>query len=630
MAIKSGSAPDPSKPQWWKKHRLARMFYEPLLVSNQEYYVWNATQREDFFVEDLKDSKKIVEGYRDTVSDVVIPETVLDDILGSIHYYVLKDEEFIKMNPHNPPKVFVLKGGTGTGKTSIVHSIACRAVDDAEKAHKAVWFSQISTHNILTKWLGDSEKAMARSFDVAFVRPTILFFDEAQALFTGVDGSKVDMGEDSGALAYKNVQATFLEKVNELIERKYPTILILATNEFGSLNEAVKRRGSSGTFDLDKLIDRKVLLEIVVKQSAKYKIELKSEDVLSTIEAKILALGHQVVTPADIVNVFGLVYERKMRDFKQSYLHRLESKVAPSQAKPTITLMDFRDINDLKEYAEENRSAAMKKIVQRIKPNVQMKDIGGMDEIKYNVLKDVQVALDYQRAIDAGATPVRGILLYGSAGTGKTYLGQAIANELNATLYMLHGAQIMSKWAGETEKIVSQMFDDARKTAPSIILIDEIDAMTLNREAGGHLGAVTTFLSEMGGTKPMQGVVVIGTTNKPQMIDPAFLRAGRFDRLIEIPPPRNDTERKSIIEVHLRRCRNLASNVTADSVLKLLGRRVFVPARIERLVSDAIELRVKELEAASQHSRTACNERHRPEQETRSVYADDLIRLNVI
>ena len=147
---------------------------------------------------------------------------------------------------------------------------------------------------------------------------------------------------------------------------------------------------------------------------------------------------------------------------------------------------------------------------------------------------------------------------------------------------MIRGAQIVKPYHGQTEKIIIDIFDEARKNAPSIIIIDELDALTLKRELGGSLGAVTTLLSEMGGLKPLEGVVVIGTTNKLQLVDEAFLRAGRFDRIIEVPPPRNDGERIEIIRVHLNKCRSfLDASVTEEKVLELFGKRTFTPAKIE-------------------------------------------------
>ncbi|MCL4519942.1 MAG: AAA family ATPase, partial [Thaumarchaeota archaeon] len=188
--------------------------------------------------------------------------------------------------------------------------------------------------------------------------------------------------------------------------------------------------------------------------------------------------------------------------------------------------------------------------------------------------------------------------------------------------------QMIKPYYGQTEKVISDLFDEARKNAPAIIVIDEVDALMLRRDAGGNLGAVTTLLSEMGGMKPLEGVVVIGTTNKLHLIDEAFLRAGRFDRVIEIPPPKNDRERVEIINIHLKKCSSfLDPHVTGEAVLPLFGKRTVSPARIEWIVSDAIELRVKELNAIHKLSQMPDQQDTTQVQRLKHIYQDDLLRL---
>ncbi len=243
---------------------------------------------------------------------------------------------------------------------------------------------------------------------------------------------------------------------------------------------------------------------------------LDPSSVLQTIEAKVRALGHGTVTPADISNAFQIVMENKTKQVRSSYLKKLSSALGKDEDSPklSVSIEDFRDISRLKEYNEDRRSDEMRHIVTRIKPKITLDDVGGLSGIKENLLKDIEVSLNPEMARRAGATPVRGILLHGHPGTGKTWLVQAIGGELQATMYMIRGAQIVKPYHGQTEKIIIDIFDEARKNAPSIIIIDELDALTLKRELGGSLGAVTTLLSEMGGLKPLEGVVVIGTTNK--------------------------------------------------------------------------------------------------------------------
>jgi SpoVK/Ycf46/Vps4 family AAA+-type ATPase len=420
-----------------------------------------------------------------------------------------------------------------------------------------------------------------------------------------------------------SVQTTLLEKVNELVYQDHRCILILATNEFGSMLEAIRRRGSSGTIDLDAEIDRNVLLEITEKNLQKYHLKYPTaNDVLRTIEGKVRALGHGLVTPADVSNAFQIVIEKITKKLRSSYVRRFSKALAKDKEMIQIALDDFRDIRQLKEYNEEKRSDDMRHIVQRIRPRITLDQVGGLDGIKEQLLKDIEISLDQERARREGATPIRGVLLHGPPGCGKTWIAQGIAGEVQATIYMIRGAQIIKPYHGQ---IITDVFDEARKFAPSIIILDEVDSLTLKRDLGGNLGAVTTLLSEMGGLKPLEGVVVIATTNKLHLVDEAFLRAGRFDRIIEIPPPKNDRERLEILKVHLEKCAPfLDQSVTGEKILALFGKRTFTPAKIERLVSDAIELRVKELNAV--HKLSNSNDVSKKEKVIR-IYEDDIKRL---
>ncbi|HYB03987.1 MAG TPA: AAA family ATPase, partial [Nitrososphaerales archaeon] len=626
---------DADDDNWWKNSKVLRAIYHPLLMaSDADYRRWylESTSKSKkpsrkLVRQQLNDAHATIAPFAPLVTNFVGYSEVKDEILSAVQYWVVKDEAFRSICPTAPPQVFIVKGSSGTGKTSLVHSVMVEGYAKGAEKQIPVYAQLVSPHKIFDKWLGESEKKIAQVFDEAFRRPTILFIDEAQTLAREQGDSAG--APDSGVQAFRGVQTTLLEKINEMVYQDRRCILIMATNEFGSVIEAVRRRGSSGTIDLDSEIDRPMLVEITRKNLEKYKIELDPNNVLHTIEAKVRALGHGTVTPADIANAFQIVMENKTKHVRSSYLKKLSSALGKDEGTPmlNITLEDFRDISRLKEYNEDKRSDEMRHIVTRIKPKITLDDVGGLSGIKENLLKDIEVSLNPEMARRAGATPVRGILLHGHPGTGKTWLVQAIGGELQATMYMIRGAQIVKPYHGQTEKIIIDIFDEARKNAPSIIIIDELDALTLKRELGGSLGAVTTLLSEMGGLKPLEGVVVIGTTNKLQLVDEAFLRAGRFDRIVEVPPPRNDTERLEIIRVHLNKCRSFVdSSVTEEKILELFGKRTFTPAKIERVISDAIELRLKELNAAYKISHVPANDDTQLNK-LRKIYEDDLTRV---
>jgi SpoVK/Ycf46/Vps4 family AAA+-type ATPase len=575
----------------------------------------------------LREAESTISSYKDQTRDFVGCEEVRDEILSSVEYWVLRDENFRRICHAPPPKIFIVKGSSGMGKSSLVHSVMVEAFERGKEIGIPVFSSVISPHKVYDKWLGESEKKIARAFDDAFSKPTIVFIDEAQNFVRSHSASESE-APDSGTQAYMGVQATLLEKVNELIFQDKRCILVLATNEFGAVLEAIRRRGSSGTIDLDSEIDRSVLVRIVEKNIEKYELKgIAAQDVLQIIEGKVRALGHGSVTPADVSNAFQIVIDRKTKEARSSYIRKLSSALTKEKQQSfQVNLEDFRQIRQLKEYSEDERSRDVRHIITRIRPKITLDDVGGLSGIKENLLKDIEVSLNQDLARKAGATPIRGVLLHGPPGCGKTWLAQAIAGELQATIYMIRGAQIIKPYHGQTEKIITDVFDEARKYAPSIIIIDELDALTLRRDLGGSLGAVTMLLSEMGGLKPLEGVVVIGTTNKLQLVDEAFLRAGRFDCVVEIPPPRNDGERKEIISVHLEHLKPfLDSSVSPDKILDLFEKRTFTPAKIERLISDAVELRVKELNALYKLSMAESD----PLQTARlrKIYRDDLERL---
>lgn len=619
---------DPGK--WWQRWRLLRVLYHPLLVATEKRY---PEEREKESPPDAGPSKeqfdeaeRTIAPYRNSASEFVGYEDVVDELLSSVQYWIFDDEEFKRICVAPPPKVYILKGSSGTGKTSLVHSVMVQAFEQGKARGIPLRSKPISPSGVYDKWWGESEKNLAAAFDEAFSRPTIIFIDEAHSLMRNNRDGKPD---DSGMQAYSSVQATLLEKVNELMHTGRKCILVMATNEFGSMLEAVRRRGSSGTIDLDAEASRSVLLAVAERNIARFGLKgLDAEGVLRTIESKVRALGHTSVTPGDVVNAFQIVMEKKTKAERLSYVRRISSAIMKERPPVQVSLDDFRDIRQLKEYNEDSRSDEIRHIVTKIKPKITLEQVGGLSGVKERLLKDIEISLNHEYARRVGATPVRGILLHGPPGCGKTWLAQAIAGELDATVYMVRGSQVFKPYYGQTEKVITDMFDEARKNAPSIIIIDEVDALTLKRDMGGSLGAVTTLLSEMGGLKPLEGVVVVATTNKLQLVDEAFLRAGRFDRIVEIPPPKNDLERKEIVKVHLSRCEPfLDSSVTPDSVIELFGKRTFTPARIERLVSDAIELRVKELNAVSRLAQVYDSGDKAKLEKAQHIYEDDIIRL---
>ncbi|MGI0092215.1 MAG: AAA family ATPase [Nitrososphaerales archaeon] len=417
--------------RWWKHYKFLRWIYHPLLVvSDADYAKWQEARRNSnpskrFARQQLQEAEATIAPFSSITRDFVSSREIMDEILSSVHYWIFRDEDFRRICPAPPPKVFIIKGSSGMGKTSLVHALMVEAYSQGKERNIAVYASTISPHNVYEKWLGESEKRLARAFDQAFGRPTILFIDEAHS-FTQHQGDA--KSGDSGMQAYMSVQTTMLQKVNELANQDQRCILILASNEFGSMLEAVRRRGSSGTIDLDAEIDRTLLLQIAEKNIEKYNLKyLDANEILKTIEGKVRALGHTTVTPADVSNAFQIVIEKKTKKVRSSYVRRLSSALAKDHQPIKITIEDFLDIRQLKEYNEDRRTDDMRHIVTRIRPKINLDQVGGLSGIKEQLLKDIEISLDSEQARRIGARPIHGVLLHGRPGCGKTWLAQAIA-----------------------------------------------------------------------------------------------------------------------------------------------------------------------------------------------------------
>src|SRR5919205_651969 len=243
----------------------------------------------------------------------------------------------------------------------------------------------------------------------------------------------------------------------------------------------------------------------------------------------------------------------------------LSSENIPSEIlkKIIVTMQDFVDV------VKEMEPSAMREVFVEV-PDVKWEDIGGLADIKQELQEAVEWPLKYQSAFTfADATPPKGILLYGPPGTGKTLMAKAAANESEANFISIKGPELLSKWVGESEKGVREIFRKARQAAPCIVFFDEIDAITPIR--GGGLGGgdshvterlISQLLTELDGLEILTNVIVIAATNRPDIIDPALLRPGRFDRLLYIPPPDKES-RTQIIKIHTKKM-PLASDINIE------------------------------------------------------------------
>ncbi len=566
---------------------------------------WYHMRKEDdkkVSISSVKDAVKTADSYERAAKELVGYEDVKEAIASAVEYWIIKDDDYRTSCKIKPPHLFILTGSSGTGKTHLARAAMYEAVIRGREKDTAIATFTPEVNDFKGRYGGWAEDNTNKIFDKAMKQPSILFIDEAETILKKDADDELLDGVRAGD---NNVHKIIVEKINKINNEETPCVVVLATYDFNMLPGDVKRRANLGTFDLDSEMTRPMLVEITRRKLEEHSVgDLKAEDVFAIIEKKVKSIGHAKVTPDDISKTFEKVMTEKTKHLRKSYFRRKLGGIAREQeAQVEITLDDFKEgTSRLKDYADGSVSPEIKGMVQVVRPEERLADVGGLNDVKYELANDIEIALNRELAEKSGATPPRGVLLYGPPGNGKTLIAKAIAGELDATVYIVQGAEILRKWRGESEQIIKSLFSEARKTSPSIIFFDEVDAIATKREdLNAPRDVITSLLSEMGGVKPMEGVVVVATTNKRDMLDPAFLRSGRFDIQIEIPPPKNDEERKEIIGVHLKKPRSLGlvdEAVTEQAILDLFKKRTFIPAKISRIVNDAGMLRTRELAAA--------------------------------
>jgi CDC48 subfamily AAA family ATPase len=286
-------------------------------------------------------------------------------------------------------------------------------------------------------------------------------------------------------------------------------------------------------------------------------------------------------------DVSALVKEAAIKALRR-VLPSMNIENAEGQIPPEMLERIYVTEEDLFNALNEIQPSALRELyIER--PNVKWEDIGGLDSIKQELKEAVELPLKHPEVFEeVGIRPMKGVLLYGPPGTGKTMLAKAVANESEANFIAINGPEVLSKWVGESEKAVREIFRKARLSAPCIILIDELDAIAHARGSGDEGNKVTerivnTLLTEMDGMRGLKGVFVIGATNRPDILDPALLRAGRFDRSIEIPLP-DERSRREIIRIHTKGMA-LAKDIEVEKIVK--STEGYNGADIENLVREA-------------------------------------------
>ncbi|MEM3095615.1 MAG: CDC48 family AAA ATPase [Nitrososphaerota archaeon] len=437
----------------------------------------------------------------------------------------LKHPELFRHLGIEPPKGVILYGPPGSGKTLIA-----KAVANETGAH----FVSINGPEIMSKFYGESEARLREVFQEAEQNaPSIIFIDELDAIAP-------KRSEVTGEVE-RRVVSQLLTLMDGLKSRGQ-VVVMGATNRMEAIDPALRR---PGRFDREIRIgvpDRNGRKEILLIHTRRMPL---SDDV-------------NIDELADITHGFvGADIAALTREAAMNALRRflpqidLEKEIIPADVLEQIKVTRDDFANALKNI----QPSALREVVLEI-PNVKWEEIGGLESVKQELREAVEWPIKYPEVFKRlGIRPPRGILLYGPPGTGKTLLAKAVATESQANFISVKGPEVLSKWVGESEKAVREVFRKARETAPCIVFFDELDSIAprrgLHTDAGVTDRIVNQLLTEMDGMQTLKGVVIMGATNRPDILDPALLRPGRFDRVLYVPPP-DRASRLQIFKIHTR------------------------------------------------------------------------------
>ncbi len=496
-----------------------------------------------------------------------VPEVTYEDI-GGLKEEIKKVREMVELplkHPElferlgiEPPKGVLLYGPPGTGKTLLAKAVANES--------GATFFS-INGPEIMSKWYGQSEENLRKVFESAEKSaPSIIFIDEIDAI--------APKREEVTGEVERRVVSQLLTLMDGLKSRG-KVIVIGATNRPNAIDPALRRPGR---------FDREIEIGVPDKEGRKeiFMIHTRGMPLDKSVDIDKLAERTYGYVGADIAAVCKEAAMHALRRILPTLGEIKEDKPLDPEVlkKLVVTAEDF-------EYALKFVEPSAMREVLIEKPNVTWDDIGDLEEAKKELREAIELPLKHKEAFERlGIKPSRGILLFGPPGCGKTLLAKAVAHESDANFILVSGPEILSKWVGESEKKIREIFHRAKQVAPAIICFDEIDALAPIR--GRSITDVTErivsqLLTLMSGLEELKDVYVLATTNRPDMLDPALLRPGRFDKQILIGVP--DTNgRKEILKVHTRKM-PLAKDVNIDELAeKTEG---FSGADIEALCREA-------------------------------------------
>jgi transitional endoplasmic reticulum ATPase len=472
-----------------------------------------------------------------------LPRTTYEDI-GGLHEEIQRVREMVELplrHPElfqrlgiEPPKGVLLHGPPGCGKT-----LLARAVANESEAN----FYSINGPEIMSKFYGESEARLREIFQQAQQNaPSIIFIDELDAI--------APKREEVTGEVERRVVAQLLALMDGLSGRGN-VIVIGATNRPGALDPALRR---PGRFDREIEIgvpDRKGRYEVLqIHTRGMPLVPYKEGEKGEGVNLDRLANMTHGYTGADLS---ALGRETAMKALRR-YLPQInleEERIPPA----VLEKMEVQ-MSDFDNAYKEITPTAMREVYIEV-PTVHWDDVGGLENVKQHLIEAVEWPLKTPEIFTKlGIRPPKGILLYGPPGCGKTLLARAVATESEANFISIKGPEVFSKWVGESEKAIREIFRKARMAAPTVVFLDEIDSITPRRgmgmsDSGVSERVISQLLTEMDGIVTLQDIVVIAATNRPDMVDSAVLRPGRFDRLIYVPEP-DEKSRLQILKIYTR------------------------------------------------------------------------------
>ena len=427
----------------------------------------------------------------------------------------------------DPPKGVLLHGPPGTGKTMIA-----KAVANETNAH----FTSINGPEIISKYYGESEKQLREIFDdAASNAPAIIFIDELDSI--------APKREDVSGEVERRVVAQLLTLMDGMQGRDN-VVVIGATNRPDAIDQALRRPGR---------FDRELEIGVPDKNGRReiMNIHTRGMPISDDFDMDWILENSYGFVGADLMS---LTREAAMKALRR-YLPEID--LDQDEIPPEVLEKMEVQMNDFRLAIRDIEPSALREIYVEI-PEVSWADVGGLDDVKERLKESVEWPLTMpDRFEHFGIKPPRGILLFGAPGTGKTLIAKAIAHEAKANFITVKGPELISKWVGESEKAIREVFKKAKQSSPSIIFLDEFESIAGSRTTNSGEGSdvsnrvVNQLLSSMDGVESMEGVIVIAATNRPEMIDPALLRSGRFERVLHIPPPDHVSLRK-ILKIHAK------------------------------------------------------------------------------